>query len=111
MNKRTDGFPCQTAALTLTNDTIALEPLRRLVDLSERCEFRMQMAAPEGAGQLGGLEVVQHDKRERARFYAESAMSVSPSSLERVRICYPLVVYLLGVCNRLLPGGAGYKLE
>lgn len=71
-NKLTDRFPCQTAPLTLPNDTVALEPLRRLVNLSERREFRVQMAGPEGAGQLGGLEVVQHDERKRARFYHPS---------------------------------------
>lgn len=72
LNKLTDRFPCQTAPLTLPNDTVALEPLRRFVDFSEGCEFRVQMAGPEGAGQLGGLEVVQHDERERARFYHPS---------------------------------------
>lgn len=103
----------------MPNDTIALELLRRLVDLPEGREFRVQMAGPEGAGQLGGLEVVQHDQRERARFYPEYSNNVSfllpshpqPGKGGVVGICDPLVVYLLGVCNRLLPGGAGYKLE
>lgn len=65
----------------------------------------MKMASPEGAGQLCGLEVVQHDQRECARFYAVTGVSFSRT--EKDFNIYPLVVYLFGVCSLLLPGGAG----